>query len=66
VRKAREEPFGAIQQCLDALVVHDLRAVNLGFEHESFRINEQVALSAFHLLAAIVTTLIPSYSGRFD
>jgi hypothetical protein len=40
--------------------------VNLGFEHESFRINEQVALSAFHLLAAIVTTLIPSYSGRFD
>ena len=25
-----------------------------------------MALSAFHLLAAIVTTLIPSYSGRFD
>ena len=38
--------------------------MDLGFEHESFGVYEQVTLSAFDLLAAIVTTLLSSHSGR--
>ena len=38
--------------------------MDLGFEHKSFRIYQQVPLSAFHLLAAIVTTLFSTYPAR--
>ena len=40
--------------------------MNLGLQHESFCVYEQVALSSLHLLAAIVTTLFSTYSGRLD
>ena len=39
MREAREQPFGVIQKRLDPLVVHHLRAVDLGFEHEAFRVH---------------------------
>ena len=62
--KARKEPLRTIQQNFDALVVHHLGAVDLGFEHQTLGIYEQMALSPFHFLAAIVTTLLSAYSGR--
>jgi hypothetical protein len=56
-----------IQQDLDTLpVVLDLRAMDLGFEHQALRIYEQVSLSALDLLTAIVTTLLSAYPGRLD
>jgi hypothetical protein len=35
----------------------------LGFEHQALLIREQMALSALHLLAAVVSTLLSSYTG---
>jgi len=65
VRKAWEQLLGAIQQLLDALVVHDLSAVNLGSEHESFCVYQQMSLTAFDLLAAVVAAFFSTYAGLF-
>jgi hypothetical protein len=66
VSKTREQPLGAVQQRLDAFVVHHLGAVDPGFKHESLRIYEQVALSALHLFPAIVAAFFPAHPGRLD
>ena len=36
------------------------------FEHEAFGVYEQVALSAFDLLATVITSLLSAYTGRVD
>jgi hypothetical protein len=40
--------------------------MDLGFEHEAFRIYQQVTLSAFDLLGSIVTALFSAYCGSLD
>ena len=39
--------------------------MHLGFEHQALRIYQQMALSALHLLAAVVPSLLPSHAGTF-
>jgi hypothetical protein len=48
-------------------MIHDLCAMNLGVEYQTFRIHQQVTFSATYLLAAIVTALLfprPGGLGR--
>jgi hypothetical protein len=66
VSKARKEPLRPTQQRLDALVVHHLGAVYLGLEHESFGVDQQMALSSFDLLASIVAAFFSAYPGSLD
>jgi hypothetical protein len=40
--------------------------VNPGFEHQTLRVYQDVALSAFDLLAAIVSSLLSTHPCRFD
>jgi hypothetical protein len=54
------------EEDLDPLVVHYLRAMNLGFQDQTLGVYEQMTLSAFHLLAAVVTALITSYTSALD
>jgi hypothetical protein len=40
--------------------------VNAGFEHQTLCVHQEVALSAFDLLASIVSSLLSAHPGRFD
>jgi hypothetical protein len=40
--------------------------MNLGFQEQTLRVYQDVALSSFDLLAAVVTALIASYVGALD
>ena len=40
--------------------------MNLGFEHQSFRIHEQVALPTLHLFGTVVAALFSAYTGSLD
>jgi hypothetical protein len=40
--------------------------VNLAFENQTLSIYQQVAFSALHFLAAVVTTLFSAHSGSLD
>jgi hypothetical protein len=51
------------QQRLDPFVIHHLRAHDLRLEDEAFGVNQDVALTALDLLAAIVTSLFPAHRG---
>src|SRR3712207_5009736 len=66
VAEARKVLRCEIQQNLDALPILDLCAVDLGFEHWALRVHQEVALSAFDLLAAVVAALFSAYAGRLD
>ena len=37
--------------------------MDFGFEHEAFRIDQEMALPAFDLLSTIVSTLLSAYPG---
>ncbi|HVF00890.1 MAG TPA: hypothetical protein VNA27_06055 [Rubrobacteraceae bacterium] len=52
MRKARKALAGGLQQQLDAILLGDLGAVNLGLKHQAFRIFEQVPLAPTNLLPA--------------
>src|SRR5919107_2601612 len=64
--KAWERLAGTPQQRLDSLLIHKLGAVNYGLEHETFGVHQQMSLPTAYLLSAVVTTLFPAYSSRFD
>jgi hypothetical protein len=36
------------------------------FEHQTLRVDQQVAFSAFDLLGSIVSSLLSAHSGRFE
>src|SRR5215217_1908720 len=55
-----------MQQRLDALVVHNLCALDLGLEHETLGVHQDVALTAFYLLSTVVSTLFSAHSGALD
>jgi hypothetical protein len=42
------------------------RCVDLGLEHESFGVDQQMALSAFDLLSSIVAALFSAYPSSLD
>jgi hypothetical protein len=42
-------------------VIHNLRAVDLGFEQETLGVHQDMALSALYLLASIVTALFSAH-----
>ena len=54
-RETRKELAGSLQQQLDPVLVGHLSAVDLDFENQAFRIDEQVPLAPANLLAAVVT-----------
>jgi hypothetical protein len=59
--------FGCeIQQNFDALSVLYLCAMDLGFEHQTLRVHQQVALAALDLLATVIAALFSTYPGSFD
>jgi hypothetical protein len=61
-----EELYVCPPQRLDPLEVHNAGGTHLGFEHQTLRVYEQMTLSAFHLLASIVSSLLFSYPGGLD
>ena len=54
------------QQELDAFPVLDLCAVNPGFEHQTLGVYQEMPLSAFDLLPAVVAALFSSYTCCLD
>jgi hypothetical protein len=40
--------------------------VDLGFEHETFGVNQDMALTALDLLASVVTSVFSAYRGALD
>jgi hypothetical protein len=40
--------------------------MDLRFQHQTLGVYEQMTLSAFHLLSAVVTALITSYASALD
>ena len=55
----------ALQKWLYPITIHDMGRMNLRFWHQTLRVDEQMALSALHLLGAVVTAL-SSDPGGFD
>jgi hypothetical protein len=68
VREALGEamPRVDIQQELDAFTVLDLCTVDPRFEHQSLRVDQQVALASFDHLATVVTALFATHAGSLD
>src|SRR5215210_8982596 len=67
MREAWKALAGGPQQQLDSILVGNFGAVNLGLEHQAFRIHEQLSFAAADLLAAIVAPLFatgPTRLGR--
>ena len=65
--EARECLVGSFKEHLDPLVVHHFRAVDPGFEQETFGVYQQMSLPALDLFASYsITTLIASHTGAFD
>src|ERR687898_3208903 len=52
-----------MQQRLDPLVVHNLGAVELGFEDETLGVHQDMALTPFDLLASVVAALLSAHRG---
>jgi hypothetical protein len=55
-----------MQQRLDPFVIHNLCAVELGFEDETLRVHQDVALSSLDLLSSVVAALFSAYRGALD
>jgi hypothetical protein len=66
MREAWEHFLGVFEEDLDPLVVHYLRAMDLGFQDQTLGVYEQMTLSPFRLLAAVVTALITSHTSALD
>jgi hypothetical protein len=64
VGEPREAIPRTLQEQPDAVLVGDLGAVNLRLENQPLCVHQQVALSALHLLAAVVAPLLPTYPRR--
>src|SRR5215212_7995789 len=62
--KAPDSRAGRFEQTLDAILIRDLRAVNFGFEHQTFCVHEQMPLPATHLLATIEAPVLAADAGR--
>lgn len=63
MREAWEHFLGVFEEDLDPLVVHYLRAMGFGFQDQTLGVYEQMTLSPFRLLAAVVTALITSHTS---
>ena len=55
-----------LQKLFNTLLFGDLGTVDLGFEHETFGVYEQVALPTVDLLSAVVAAFLSAYSGSLD
>src|SRR5215213_930301 len=62
--KAPYPRAGRFEQTLDAILIRDLRAMNFGFDHQTFRIYQQLPLPATHLLGTIEAPLLSADAGR--
>jgi hypothetical protein len=54
---------GRFEQTPNAILIRGLRAVNFGFDHQTFRVYQQVPLPAAHLLATIEAPLLTADAG---
>jgi hypothetical protein len=61
VRKAWKAIAYTFQQQLDPVLVRDLGAVYLGFQDQSLRIHQEMALPAANLLAAVVSPRLSTH-----
>ena|SRR5215217_789883 len=64
--EARKSRICPMQQRLDPFVIHHLGAVDLGFEHETLGIHQEVALAPFDLLASVVTSIFSADRGALE
>jgi hypothetical protein len=64
LRKVWKAISYTLQQQFDPVLIGHLGAVDLGFEHQSLRIHQQMALSATNLLPTVVSTRLTTYTGR--
>jgi hypothetical protein len=62
VRKALKALARRLQQHPDAIFVWNFGAVYFAFEHQTFGVDEQMALSAFDLLGRVEAALFASHS----
>ena len=62
VRKARKAISYTPQQQFDPVLIGDLGAVDLGFEHQSLRIHQEMTLPAANLLPTVVSTCLTTYT----
>src|SRR3712207_2998146 len=63
VRKARKAISCTLQQQFDPVLIGDLGAMDPGFEHQSLRIYQEMALPAANLLPPVVASRFAAYSG---
>ena len=56
--------LGYLHTCADT--THNFCAVDLGFEHESFGVYEQMSLTAFDLLTTVVTAFLSTHACGLD
>jgi hypothetical protein len=65
--EAGEHFLGVLEEDLDPLSKSiNLRTMDLRFQDQTLGVYEQMTLSAFHLLSAVVTALITSYASALD
>jgi hypothetical protein len=64
--EARELCLCLLKDHLVSVPIHDVGGVHLGFEHQTLCVYEQVVFSALYLLAAVVSSLLSSYTGALD
>ena len=54
------------EQELDAVAIRDVRAMDLGHEHQALSVHEQMTLSAFDLLGSVVSALFSAHARGLD
>src|SRR5215213_5850907 len=64
VRKAWKAISYTLQQQFDPVLIGDLGAVDLGFEHQALRIHQEMTLPAANFLPTVVSTRLTTYTGR--
>src|SRR5918993_365705 len=63
MREARKSLVRPPKQRLDPFVIHHLGAVDLRFQDQTLSVHQDVAFSALHLLASVVTALFSAHRG---
>src|SRR5918994_173990 len=63
VRKPRQTRTSRFEQTTDAVLVWDLRAVHLGFDHQTLGVHQQMPLPAADILASVEAPLLAAYPG---
>jgi hypothetical protein len=63
LRKPRQARTSRFEQPTDAVLVWDLGAVDLGFDHQTLGVHQQMPLPAADVLASVEAPLLAAYPG---